>query len=182
MPIWAQSGRRGGYAIDAAHTLPPINFTAAEAAAVAVALGQPGATPLPRAARLALQKLVAAMAGPDADAARALARRVRAIGSPAAPQATVPASIEDAVIESRVVRLAYEDKDGGLTSREVEPMGLVGVDAWWYLAGHCRLRGGTRVFRMDRIRAVEVLDERVERPPPHPPELEGLVLRPNFLE
>jgi predicted DNA-binding transcriptional regulator YafY len=66
VPIWAQPGPGGGYAVDPAHTLPPVNFTAAEATAIATALATPGATPLPQAARTALQKLVAAMAGPDA--------------------------------------------------------------------------------------------------------------------
>ena len=48
VPIYATPGRRGGYAVDRAMTLPPVNFTPAEAAAVAVALARAGATPLRR--------------------------------------------------------------------------------------------------------------------------------------
>jgi predicted DNA-binding transcriptional regulator YafY len=38
VPIYAESGRRGGYVIDKALTLPPLNFTAAEMVAMAVSL------------------------------------------------------------------------------------------------------------------------------------------------
>lgn len=183
VPIWAQPGPGGGYAIDPAHTLPPVNFTAAEATAIAVALAAPGATPLPRAARSALQKLVAAMAGPDAEAARGLSRRVVSVGPPASAAAAVPGALERAIVDGRVVSIEYEDKSGSTTAREVEPAGLVGVEDRWYLVGHCRLRGDTRVFRADRVRRAHVLDEAAPlRTAPGPPELEGLVARPNLLE
>jgi predicted DNA-binding transcriptional regulator YafY len=38
VPIYATPGPGGGYAIDKTHTLPPVNFTAAEATALAIAL------------------------------------------------------------------------------------------------------------------------------------------------
>lgn len=49
VPIYAHAGRRGGYAIDETTTLPAVNFTPAEATAVALALDrQSGArSPVP---------------------------------------------------------------------------------------------------------------------------------------
>lgn len=183
VPIWAQPGPGGGYTIDPARTLPPVNFTAAEAAAVAVALGTPGSTPLAQAARTALHKLMAAMAATEADAARQLARRVHALAPTPAAASAVPAALERALVDRRVVTFGYEDRFGGITVREVEPSGLVGIEGSWYLVGHCRLRLDTRVFRVDRIRRLRVLDERApERPPSAPPDLEGLVRLPNLLE
>src|SRR5262249_60029636 len=91
VPIYATPGRRGGYAIDKSMTLPPVNFTAAEAAAVALALARSGPTPFRSAARTALPKMLAAMSEVDAGAARRLAsrvrlyQRVRAPGAPAGP-------------------------------------------------------------------------------------------------
>jgi len=38
VPIWATPGRHGGYALDPRMSLPPLNFTPAEAAAIAVAM------------------------------------------------------------------------------------------------------------------------------------------------
>ncbi|HEV7534301.1 MAG TPA: HTH domain-containing protein, partial [Acidimicrobiia bacterium] len=60
VPIDATPGRRGGYAVDRAMTLPPV-ITPAEAAAVALALARAGSTPLRAAARTALPKMMAAM-------------------------------------------------------------------------------------------------------------------------
>ncbi|WP_238433972.1 helix-turn-helix transcriptional regulator [Micromonospora tarensis] len=45
VPIWAEPGRTGGYVLDRAHTLPPVNLTAAEAVAMAVALHRLAGTP-----------------------------------------------------------------------------------------------------------------------------------------
>src|SRR3712207_7436152 len=38
LPVWAQSGPGGGYVLDAAATLPPVNLTPEQATAIAVAL------------------------------------------------------------------------------------------------------------------------------------------------
>lgn len=182
VPIYAETGRRGGYALDAARTLPPLNFTPAEATAVAVALARPGVTPLPQAARTALRKLVAAMADADAAAAQALSRRVHVMTAPAAGM-PVAASIERAVVDSRVVEVDYEDRSGATTCRRIEPIGFVGVRDNWYLVGWCQLRQDQRVFRVDRFRRVRVLDEAApERPFAEPPDLAGLVAQPNLLE
>ena len=51
VPIYATPGRRGGYAIDVQHTLPPLNLSAAEVAAVATALAADTATPFTHAGR-----------------------------------------------------------------------------------------------------------------------------------
>lgn len=182
VPIWAVAGRTGGYAIDSARTLPPLNFTAAEATAIAVALARPGATPLAQSARTALQKLLAAMAAAEAEGARALASRVHVLTPPWAGMA-VPAELEQAVVDARVVEVDYEDKAGTVRRRRIEPLGFVGVKDSWYLVGWCRLREDRRVFRVDRFRTVRVLDERApDREFGGPPDLDGLVAHPTMLE
>src|SRR5688572_26638243 len=61
VPIWATGGPGGGYVLDAAATLPPITFTAAEATALALALAvQPG-LPFSEDGRSALAKVLAVM-------------------------------------------------------------------------------------------------------------------------
>ncbi|HEX6595593.1 MAG TPA: WYL domain-containing protein [Acidimicrobiales bacterium] len=182
VPIYATPGRRGGYALDSRRTLPPVNFTPAEATAVAVALARPGATPLAQAARTALHKLLAAMGDSGADEARALARRVHVLTPPTAGM-PVPAGMEQAVVDRMVVEVDYEDKGGAVTCRRIEPMGFVGVEDRWYLVGWCRLRDDQRVFRVDRFRRVRVLDERApDRAFETPPDLEGMVAQPSLLE
>ena len=45
--------------------------------------------------------------------------------------------------------------------RQVEPHGFAGIEGKWYLLGWCRLRGGGRSFRLDRIESARVTDETV---------------------
>src|SRR3954462_1929508 len=75
VPIWAQPGPGGGYGLNADTTLPPLNLTPAEAAAMATALAASGATPFAEAGRSALQKLSAVMAAAPRDAASMLVSR-----------------------------------------------------------------------------------------------------------
>ncbi|MDA0632426.1 YafY family protein [Nonomuraea sp. MCN248] len=177
VPIYAEQGRRGGYAIDKTMSLPPLNFTPAEAVAIAVALSRAGDQPFGRQARSALRKVVAAMPGREGELARELARRVMLVaeppepGGPARPLGAegVSRAIEEALLRRRVLRLGYADAKGALTSRDVEPgVFLGGRGGFWYLVAWCRLRDDVRVFRLDRIVDAEV---RAERAPDRP--LEG---------
>ncbi|MFD0536434.1 helix-turn-helix transcriptional regulator [Actinomadura luteofluorescens] len=47
VPIFADVGRGGGYTLDKSRTLPPLNFTPAEAVALAITLSRPAARPTP---------------------------------------------------------------------------------------------------------------------------------------
>lgn len=169
VPIYAEPGRTGGYAIDKKMSLPPLNFTPAEAVAIAVALSQAGDQPFGRQARSALRKVVSAMPGPEGDLARELARRVQLVSLPPEPGAEIrplgaegiSRAIEEALLRRRVLRLDYADAKGALTSRDVEPgVFLGGRGGFWYLVAWCRLREDVRVFRLDRIAAAVVTAER----------------------
>jgi predicted DNA-binding transcriptional regulator YafY len=161
VPLYATRGPGGGWAIDKAHTLPPVNFTPEEATALAIALSRPGASPFADALRSALRKVVGVMPPADAEAARQLAGRVKLF--PAASDSRPPMAriVEEAVLSHRVVDISYEDHHGRATSRLVEPMLLVGSSEHWYLVGHCRLRDDRRAFRLDRIATARLTDERV---------------------
>jgi predicted DNA-binding transcriptional regulator YafY len=174
VPIYAETGRRGGYAIDRKMTLPPLNFSPAEAVAIAVALSRAGDQPFGRQARSALRKVVAAMPGTEGELARELARRVMLVpeqppehgGVRPLGAEGVSRAIEEALLRRRVLRLDYADAKGALTSRDVEPgVFLGGRGGFWYLVAWCRLRDDVRVFRLDRIAAATVTPERCpERP------------------
>jgi len=159
VPIYAEPGRTGGYALDKSTTLPPVNFTPAEAVAMAVALHALAGTPFHAAARSALCKLVAVMPERDAAAARDLAARIHLVG--AGPTAPVPALVAEALPAGRVLSIAYSDRTGAVTTRQIEPMGYVGSRSSWYLVAWCRLRRSVRAFRTDRISAVQPCDEPV---------------------
>ena len=159
VPVYAVTGRRGGYVIDKARTLPPLNFTAAEMLAMAVSLAGAQATPFASALRSALRKVLAAAPAAQTAQAAQLADRVRLIGT----RSAVPLAIQEAIIARHVLRLRYRDRHDVMTCRDVEPVAFAGTRAHWYLVGWCRLRQGPRAFRLDRIHAAADTGE----PAPH---------------
>ncbi|HEY8478699.1 MAG TPA: YafY family protein [Spirillospora sp.] len=169
VPIYADVGRTGGYTLDKSRTLPPLNFTPAEAVAVAITLSRAGDSPYSRSARTALHKIVSAMSADDGASARELAARIRVL-APAEgdDRASVPGVLEEAVLSRRVVRLTYVDRAGAETERDVEPITFIASPKGWYLTGWCRLRGGRRVFRTDRVRRAVLLEETAPERPDDP--------------
>ena len=205
VPIYAETGRRGGYAIDKTLTLPPLNFTAAEMVAIAVSLAREENTPFAAATRSALRKVLATASAAQTAEAVELMDRVRLIGAarpgeparrpqpreqagreqagreqagqvragqvragrdvPAReraarrwgppPAATVPLAIQEAITARHVLRITYRDRHDRETVRDVEPVAFAGTRTEWYLMAWCRLRGGARAFRVDRIRTAD---------------------------
>ncbi|MET8234206.1 YafY family protein [Micromonospora sp. NPDC005298] len=161
VPIWAEPGRTGGYVVDRARTLPPVNLTPVEAVAMAVALHRLAGTPFAGPGGTALRKLVAVLPPAEAAEAHRLAGQVHLVGD--GPATPVPAIVADAVSARWVLRIGYADRGGSDSVRDVEPLGYLGNSRHWYLVAWCRLRDELRCFRTDRIRMVRALPEVVSR-------------------
>jgi predicted DNA-binding transcriptional regulator YafY len=158
LPIWAEPGRTGGYVIDASATLGPAGFTLDEALAVLIGLGALRRSPFRQSAQTAARKMLAVM--PDRDAARASAFASRVHFLESDEDRVVPVEFAEALRADRVVQLRYQDAGGAESDRDVEPLGSIEKDGQWYLIAWCRLRGGVRAFRADRMLSVRVTDER----------------------
>jgi predicted DNA-binding transcriptional regulator YafY len=164
VPIWAQPGPGGGYALNVETTLPPLNFTPAEAAAIATALASTRAMPFAEAGRSALRKLTGAMALAPKDTAAKLMQHIRvATGPPGSVDESIARVLQQALVDSVAVELAYRDSSGHQSQRIVEPAGIVGSRNGWYLVAWCRSRLATRAFRLDRILEARVTEEAIER-------------------
>jgi predicted DNA-binding transcriptional regulator YafY len=160
VPIWAQPGPGGGYSLNADATLPPLNLTPAEAAAIATALAATRAMPFAEAGRSALQKLTGVMASAPKDTASRLVSRIRvAQGPPHSPASSIGETIQQALLDTLALEMTYRDSQSHETVRVVEPAGLVGTRHGWYLAAWCRLREAPRAFRLDRIAAATLTTE-----------------------
>ncbi|MGA7097108.1 MAG: WYL domain-containing protein [Acidimicrobiia bacterium] len=73
--------------------------------------------------------------------------------------------LKQAAAESTVVRITYRSLSRETeTTRDVEPWAVFATLGNWYVQGHCRLVDAERVFRVDRIRDLEVLEDHFERP------------------
>lgn len=171
VPVEAEMGRHGGYRLRPGRRLPPMMFTEEEALGLALGLlaarglGLSGVAP---AVEGALAKLERVMPEPLGDQVRALQETVSiavarsATGAPASSEVLL--TLAAAVGEGRRVRMAYRSEWSGQTEREVDPYGMAHRGGYWYTAGHCHLRGGLRLFRVDRILEVGVLDDTFARP------------------
>jgi proteasome accessory factor B len=131
--------RRGDY------ELPPIEFDAAEAAAVGLAARLWQSVTLGEPARQALIKL------------RAAGTEVRAADAPGAvphldaSDPSLPALLE-AARTSTVVRFDYQKSGAGAALRRtLEPWGVLSWRKRWYVAGYDRDRQEPRSFRLSRI-------------------------------
>jgi len=109
---------------------------------------------------------------------RALAKLEAAAGAAGAPADRVRAQMADgaspemladarrAIADHRRVHLRYlvPARDEA-TDRDVDPMRVVGIDGRWYLEGWCHRAEDTRLFRMDRVEELTVLDTDGTPPP-----------------
>ena len=127
--------------------------------------------PAEAASLLAALRLVVDVAGESDAAATALRKLEAAVGSEddrvsVAVTPTDPgrrAALSTAIAERRVVTLTYRrpgTPDGSVA--EVEPARLRLVDGYSYLDAWSRPRGAWRSYRLDRIQAVQLSDERFE--------------------
>ncbi|HEX6233870.1 MAG TPA: WYL domain-containing protein [Jiangellaceae bacterium] len=158
-PIWAQAGPGGGYVLDGRATLPPVNFTEAEAVALAVALAAGRELPFAADGRSALAKVLAAMPPTARAGTDSLANRLWTRGHGKLARSAVARPIEEALRRRVVLTLEYTDTAGEITVRDVEPVALANTGGYWYLIGFCRLRQAPRWFRTDRIKAAHLTAE-----------------------
>jgi len=137
----------------------PVRLTAAEGLALlaaGMALESSGAAP--EALRSAVAKLAAVLVPDDG---------TLAVDLPPPPD--LADTLSRAAEEGEVVRLVYTSLGRGETTvREVAPWRVFSTLGNWYLSGYCRLAGGERVFRLDRIREARPTGERFA-PPAEPP-------------
>ncbi len=158
VPIWAGAGPGGGYVLDAAATLPPVNLTPAQAVAVAVALAGAADAPFAVDGRAALEKVLDVL-GPVARAeAEQLGARVW-VRPPAGPRPPAAAVVEEALVRRLVVAISYRDGAGRRSRRRVEPHAVARTEGHWHLMAWCRERDAPRWFRWDRIESADLTAE-----------------------
>ena len=162
LPLRADRGRGGGYALDKAYQLPPVNFNAREAALL-VALARMAVEqrlmPFHGAIARAADKVRAALSTSAQRELLALVGELQFVGVPALP---IPPSVRDAIeaawFEGRPLRIVYAKKAWELSPRRVRIRSLV-FDRQQTLLNCVDLdTNQDRQFRLDRIQQATVLD------------------------
>jgi len=151
VPVLGEAGV--GYALARGFEVPPLMFTGEEVEALVLGarIVHAWADPeLRKAAEEALAKIEAvlperlkgaipdaALFAPDFHVRGALTRNL--------------AELRRAIRERRLVRFAYEDRNGATSARPVQPLGLFFWGSAWSVGAWCEMRKGFRNFRLDRI-------------------------------
>jgi predicted DNA-binding transcriptional regulator YafY len=166
VPVYAQRGANGGIVLADGYRRALTNFNEEEIRALFVS----GASPLAdlgleRGFTRALEKLHGGLADVQQRAAEKSRTRVhldtRRWNQPEPPRALLMA-LRRAVWDDRCLRIRYEDRNRSVSTRNVEPFGLVAKAGVWYLVA--RSDDQLRSFRVDRIRNAQELARRFERP------------------
>lgn len=162
LPLSAERGRGGGYALDTRYTLPPVNFTAREAALL-VALGRFATEmrllPFTETLDRALDKVRGAL---STSAQRELAGRLKELQFAGVPQVPVARSVRQAVerawFEQQPLRIVYRSGNYERTTRDIKITSVFMERTETRLNAIDLAKNEERQFRLDRIEKAEVID------------------------
>lgn len=163
LPLRADRGRGGGYALDKSYQLPPVNFTAREAALlvllVQMAMDQ-RFLPFVDTLQAARDKVRGAL---STSAQRELFEHLGTVSTIGVPAPAIPASVqrtlEAAWFENRSMWILYKKPDYREQKRTIRVRNLV-FDRGGTLLNCVDLeRGEDRQFRLDRILKAGLLEE-----------------------
>jgi predicted DNA-binding transcriptional regulator YafY len=163
LPIGAERGPGGGYALDRSYSLPPVNFTPREAALL-VALGRFAISmrllPFSETLESALDKVRAAL---STSAQRELLKRLEELsfhGVPALPsKPEVRTALERAWFERQPLRIIYVDSGFVETTRTIHIISVAMDRHETRIEAVDLDKGERRQFRLDHIQHAEVVHD-----------------------
>jgi predicted DNA-binding transcriptional regulator YafY len=162
LPLRADRGRGGGYALDKSYQLPPVNFTAREAALlvllVQMAMDQ-RFLPFVETLQAARDKVRAAL---STSAQRELFEHLGTVSTVGVPAPAIPAGVQRALeaawFENRSMWILYRKPDGREQKRTIRVRNLVFDRSSTLLNCVDLERGEDRQFRLDRILKAGLLE------------------------
>ena len=165
IPIMAEAGV--GYSLVKGYHLPPVMFTAEEASALFIGsklVEHLTDASLRKQMDSALLKIRSVLPRDRQDYLDRLERSTAVVASGSNPLPRLASEtllpIQRALAGRRVLAMDYQGiQRPQLTTRQVEPLGLVYYADNWHLIAYCRLRRDVRDFRTDRIRRLDVQSE-----------------------
>lgn len=174
IPVYAERGRNGGFALLPGFHTELTGLTHDEALALLIAGSRRGAPTLGLGSALAsaMLKVVDALPEPHRNTATDITRRLlidpdtdllaRRTTTPDEPPADTLAEIRHAVFTGRKLRIHYAAHGHPPHWRTVDPIGLVTVRDHTYLLA--TRDGADRTYRLSRVHAAHRLDEPAHRP------------------
>jgi predicted DNA-binding transcriptional regulator YafY len=161
LPVNSERGRGGGYALDKHYSLPPVNFTAREAALLITAgkwLTQMRFMPFVDTLASALEKVQGAL---STSSQRQLIEHMKTLefmGVPAKPvDAKVRRAVERAWFESLPLRIDYLSSSFAVTTRRVRIKSVIMERTETLLVCEDLDKGEARPFKLHSIQRADVL-------------------------
>lgn len=171
VPVYAERGRNGGFALLPGFRTELTGLTTDEALALLATSARGEVFGLGSALASALRKVVDAIPEAHRDTASTAAQRIlidpetdllaRRLVPDNVPDATMRA-VRQAVVDGYKLRLQYATGDQGPSWRTIDPIGLVTVRDRSYLLA--TKAGDDRTYRLSRILVADVLPEPADRP------------------
>lgn len=165
VPVESERGPYGGYRVGRGLRLPPLMFSASEALGLVMAVMEAhgrahGDDPVATAVGKIVRVLPENVARPFEALRGVAARRT----DPAPPQPETTASLVRASSDRRRVRMGYALGPHRERTLVVDPWAVVVRHGRWYVLGWSHAADARRMYRIDRVTSVELLDEPFEPP------------------
>ena len=158
-----------GYKLASENFLPPLNFTFDEYRCLKMALES---SPLIQTGKYSemlkrVRAKVEAGLSPQVMDIKRMTRDTTHIdiptSNPKLANEEIFALLEEAINDSRQVKIKYDAIESGLSDRIVEPYFIIFRARAFYFVAFCHLRGLFRTFRLDRIREIELSPDQFVR-------------------
>jgi predicted DNA-binding transcriptional regulator YafY len=166
IPVYAERGPYGGYALVRGYNMPPLIFTPEEAVAVSLGtslLEEIWGRLYQAGVRGALAKLDNVLPDEQRREVAWARQNVLSIGTNwTDPNLAMPflEQLRDAIYERHRVRMRYRGRSQAAPApRELDPYKLVSRWGRQYCIGYCHQRQAVRTFRLDRIVELTVLEQ-----------------------
>ncbi|KAB8145911.1 YafY family transcriptional regulator [Chloroflexia bacterium SDU3-3] len=171
IPVYAERGPHGGYALVRGYKMPPLIFTPEEAVAVSLGtslLEEIWGRLYQEGARGALAKIENVLPDDQRHEVAWARQNVLSIGTNwLDPNLAVSylGQLRDAIRERQRICIHYRTRSQPeAEQRDVDPYKLVSRWGWQYCIGYCHARQEPRTFRLDRIVALKRLDQTFPEP------------------
>ena len=160
VPLYSEVGPHGGYQVLRERVLPPIAFTEEEAVSVFFAvhaLRHYSSLPFAAESSAALRKFYHYMPEDTRGRIDQMKNRVDFVTAVRDIPAPHLADLLEAAIRQNVLKIDYQSRTER-TQREIQPIGIFTRNGLWYCLAYALEKQETRVFRCDRIHAVNASD------------------------
>lgn len=167
--ITSSTGAAGGFASRGSYYLKPLVFTGAEALAIFVAsrvLLEQNGFPYTNDLKSALGKVSQVICEKDEQFFQSLEPRTSIVVKQIKdyyPWGKIFSQINQAILDQVTTEIKYDSYSSHTVSaRRVNPYHMLFREGCWYLIGYCHLREEIRIFRIDRIRSLEIINTKFQ--------------------